>query len=116
MDDATDTAKSTVDFGHDDDSIGSRFGDITDLPDKLLTQMVGHGTPKDEQDILNVLDGDLSSVGTIDEILVALYRREGSVIHDRKTLAARITRMVKKGSLISVEGKRGVYAVRDTNI
>ncbi len=92
----------------DTSEIGGRFGDLQSLPDELLTQLGSYSPSKDDRNILNALSDDLNDAGTIDEILVALYRAENKV-HERKTLATRITRMVKKGSLTRV--KRGIYAV-----
>lgn len=88
-------------------SIGARFGDMSELPDELLSQLVGHGASQDEQNVLTAINYQLEGVASIDEILVALWRMDG-VVQDRKIVAARLFRMVKKGDLIS-GGKRGVY-------
>lgn len=77
--------------------VGSRLGNIEDIPDNLRAQMsLGHSSvsKKVEEVIVKYLDG----CGTIDEILVAFFREHGIVL-ERSKLVSRVHRMIRNGSL-----------------
>ena len=92
-------------------STGARLGNTDDLPPDLLKQLRGFTTSEEDDAVITVLDNCLGGSGSIDEIMVALYRQSGTV-HDRKTLATRLTRMVKKEKLGKVPTKRGHYMTK----
>ena len=92
------------------ENIGARFGDLAELPEGLLRQIPAVRVDEVEQQILDVLKHRLDGAGTVDEILVGLYRLSGKV-EDRAKLAGKLYRMVSRQPrlLASVKGKRGVY-------
>ena len=92
--------------------IGKRLGDLSDLPPELRKQLVANKADDLESQILDVIE-DLNSIASIDEILVHLYR-QFQVVQDRRYLAGKLGRMVKKDLVIAVEGKRGQYALKDS--
>jgi len=95
------------------EKIGSRLGDVSDLPDELRTQLVSVQFDEAESNIVEVMKLDFDGVATIDEILVGLYRRY-SDIQQREQLANKIYRMVRKEVIFSVSGKKGVYSIVPT--
>lgn len=94
------------------EDVGNRFGDLSDLPEGLIRQIPAVRVDDSEQEVLDVLKHRLEGVGTVDEILVGLYRHTGKVL-DRAKLAGKLYRMVTRRPrlLESVQGKRGVYRV-----
>lgn len=93
--------------------VGSRLGNLSDLPEELRSQLVSVQRDELEQAITDVVMDVYSGIATIDEIMVGLYRRTGE-IHKRDALATKIYRMTKKELLISVPQKKGVYALPET--
>lgn len=89
--------------------IGSRFGDLSDLPQELLQQIPAIRMDSQERQILDVVR-NFDGVASVDEILVGIYRLTG-LVEDRKRIAGKLYRMVQSRPpmLQSVEGKRGVY-------
>jgi hypothetical protein len=89
--------------------IGSRIGNIDDLPEAIRAQLVSFQMDELEAQILDLLNDKLDRVATIDEILVGLWRSH-AVEHQREQLANKIYRMTRKEQLFSVSGKKGVYS------
>jgi hypothetical protein len=89
--------------------VGSRIGNIDDLPEEIRTQLVSFQMDELEAQILDLLNDSLDHVATIDEILVGLWRAHGAA-HQRDQLANKIYRMTRKEQLFSVPGKKGVYS------
>lgn len=97
--------------------VGSRIGNIDELPEAIRAQLVSFQMDELEAQILDLLNDNLDRVATIDEILVGLWRAHG-VAHQRDQLANKIYRMTRKEQLYSVPGKKGVYStviVEDAN-
>ena len=94
------------------EDVGNRFGDLGDLPEGLIRQIPAVRVDVSEREVLDVLTHRLEGVGTVDEILVGIYRHTGKVL-DRGKLAGKLYRMVTRRPrlLESVPGKRGVYRV-----
>jgi hypothetical protein len=91
--------------------LGRRFGDISDLPDELKSQLQAARVGELEQEIIAVLDELYSGVANVDEILVGLYRRQDK-IHPRQYIANKLYRMVASGQIESVPKKKGVYRTK----
>lgn len=89
--------------------VGSRIGNIDDLPEAIRAQLVSFQMDELEAQILDLLNDNLDHVATIDEILVGLWRSHG-VAHQRDQLANKIYRMTRKEQLFSVPGRKGVYS------
>lgn len=92
------------------DKVGSRLGDISDLPEEMRKQLVSVQYDESEQVILDVITETYSGIASIDEIYVGLYRKTKESIQ-RDALANKIYRMTRKELLTSVSGKKGVYTV-----
>lgn len=92
--------------------IGSRFGDLGDLPEELLKQIPAARIGELDQQVIDVMRDMFEGVASVDEILVGLYRKTGA-IHDRAKLAGKLYRMVNSQPklLDAVPQKRGVYSL-----
>lgn len=90
--------------------LGNRFGDLSDLPESLIKQIPSARTDEVEQQIIDLLRMELEGVASVDEVLVGLFRKTGTV-HDRKKLSSKLYRMVNSRPqlLVAIERKRGVY-------
>lgn len=88
-----------------------RLEDIDGLPDELIQEL--SITDGDKMDfMIQALMNERSGVMSLDQLLVALYRKTGEV-HKRANLNARLYRMANKGALFSVPGRKGVYSTRE---
>lgn len=103
-----------VKFETKDIKVGSRIGNIDDLPESIRTQLVSFQMDELESQILDLLNDQLDSVATIDEILVGLWRIHETA-HQRDQLANKIYRMTRKEQLFSVSGKKGVYSTKNVD-
>ena len=92
------------------DGVGSRFGNLSDLPEELLKQIPAVRVDDLEREVIDLLRDQLEGAGSVDEILVGLYRKSG-MIHERRRIAGKLYRMVNSNPqlLIAVEKRRGVY-------
>ncbi len=94
-------------------NLGKRIGDTDDLPDSVKCQL-SKAVKKDlqtlESRIIDAVQG-LEGICTTDELMVALWRQYGVVTENRRELANRLYRMTRKGWLVSVKGRRGLWAL-----
>jgi hypothetical protein len=84
-------------------------GDLSDLPDALLAQLSGPRTDALEDQILAIVGVSEGGI-ELNRLLIELYRRHGDV-HTRKALNNKAYRMVQKGLMRQLDGRRGVYAL-----
>ncbi|MGY6550982.1 MAG: hypothetical protein ACXIT4_03695 [Erythrobacter sp.] len=90
--------------------IPSSFGDLSDLPEAVLSQLNLSKVDELEQqmrDIIAAANGD--EIG-LDPIIIELYRRH-RVVQERKFVMNKLYRMAQKGIINSVDGKKGVYCL-----
>ncbi|MGD8327688.1 MAG: hypothetical protein PVF65_12305, partial [Sphingomonadales bacterium] len=85
--------------------------EVEGLPEELLTELSLSESDKIDYTILSLVS-ELGGVATLDRLLVSLYQ-ETKEIFKRATLNARIYRLIQKGLLHSVPGKKGVYSERE---
>jgi hypothetical protein len=82
--------------------------DLDGLPEELLKEL--NLTDADRQDLaVEHLIAQAGGVLPLDKIMIDLYRRTGEV-PKRNTLTSRLYRMVGKGMIYNVPGKKGVYS------
>ena len=94
------------------EGLGSRFGDINDLPEELRSQIAAVKIDALEQTIIDLLRDAFDGAATVDEIRVGIFRATGEIV-ERKKVAGKLYRMVSAEPplLASVEKKRGVYRI-----
>lgn len=95
--------------------VSSKLGlspeEIEGLPPELLEELSISEADKADFAVLAVVD-DAGGVLSLDKMLIALYRKTGE-INKRATLNSRIYRMVQKGSMFNVPGRKGIYSTRE---
>ena len=95
-------------------SFSNRLGltpeEVDGLPPELLDEL--SISEADKADFaLQVLVDDAGGVMSLDKMLIALYRKTGEG-HKRASINARVYRMVTKGTMFNVPGRKGVYSTR----
>lgn len=91
--------------------LGRRLGDLSALPKELLSQLQAAKVGELEQSVIGVLDEIYGGVANVDEILVGLFHRTGT-IHQRPYLSNKLYRMAQADLIVSVPKKKGVYRVK----
>lgn len=85
--------------------------DLRGLPEELLAQLSVTQSDFLDFQIVDLID-DAGGAMSLDQLIIALYRKTGS-IQERSKLNSRLYRMSKKGLVKSIEGRKGVYATRE---
>ena len=85
--------------------------DLEGLPQELLAQLSLSEADQEEMKIVNLVD-DAGGELSLDHLIIAIYR-ETKEVKDRKTLLARIHRMIRKELIYSVPGTKGVYTTNN---
>jgi hypothetical protein len=86
------------------------YGDISDLPAELIKQLSGIRTDDLEDKIHATVKAAGESID-LDRLLIELYRRFGE-IHERKNILNKAYRMIQKGILYAVPGRKGIYTTK----
>ena len=81
------------------------------LPEDLKEEVRLNSTDKFEIDVLNLVDRAKNRTMSIDNLLVALKITTGK-LYKRTILNLRLYRMVKKGLLLSVSKRKGIYKIK----
>ena len=93
----------------------SRLGltpeEIDGLPEELLQELSISDADKADFAVLSVVD-EAGGVLSLDKILIGLFRKTGE-INKRTQLNARIYRMIQKGTMFPVPGRKGIYSTRE---
>lgn len=84
------------------------WNEIQDLPDELLAELSFTESDKLDYSIVSLIDEN-GGVATLDRVIVSLYSLTGEIFK-RASLNARLYRMVQKGMIYSIQGKKGVYS------
>ena len=84
--------------------------DLEDLPEELIEELSISSGDKTEFAIIRLLEEADSSIISLDQLLVGLYRKTGE-IHKRQTTTSRLYRMSQKGLISNVPGRKGVYSL-----
>jgi hypothetical protein len=86
---------------------------LNGLPEELIQELNITTGDKTEFAIINLMT-EAGGIVSLDRMIVGLYRRTGE-IHKRSALLNRLYRMIQKGSIYSVPGKKGVYSTEEMN-
>lgn len=88
--------------------LSSSFGDLSDLPEEVIQQLNLAKIDELEQQLRDIVaSGDGAEVG-IDQIIIELWRRH-KVQKSRTFVMNKLYRMGQKGTIESVDGKKGAY-------
>jgi hypothetical protein len=89
--------------------VPASYGDISDLPTELIAQLSGVKTDELEDQIYAIVKAAGAEI-ELDRLLIELFRRHGEV-HERRFLNNKAYRMVQKGLIHQVSGRKGVYTI-----
>ena len=89
------------------EDLGKRFN-TTDLPKELINELNLSQNDKEEEMILSVIKNQFNGIASLNEILVGIYK-EYNEIKKRRDITLKMGKLTRKGLLISVEEKKGVY-------
>lgn len=93
--------------------LSSDFGDLSDLPEEVLQQLNLSKLDELDQQLRDIVaSGDGAEVA-INQIIIELWRRH-KVSKSRTYIMNKLYRMGQKGTIYSVEGKKGVYYLPKT--
>jgi len=83
--------------------------DVEGLPPELVSELSISDADKLEFIIIGALR-DAGGVLNLDRILIALFRKTGEVFK-RNTTTSKLYRMIQKGLIYPVNGRKGVYSI-----
>jgi hypothetical protein len=86
--------------------------ELEDLPVELLEQLSAQSADPLEMAIYAIFNEAPAGILSLDRVLIHLYRRIGEV-HKRATITAKLYRMVGKGILFNVPGRKGWYSLTE---
>ena len=84
--------------------------EIEDLPEELMAELSISESNKTEFTIVSIINAN-GGIASLDQILVALYRKTGEILK-RVNMNSRIHRMMQKELIYNVPGKKGVYSTQ----
>lgn len=90
-------------------TVGSRIGDVSDLPEELVKQLNIAKLDDVETKVVAVLRDKFDGVANVDEIMVGLYREFKHLVDDRRGFSNKLYRMQRAGLIESVPKRKGVY-------
>ncbi len=85
------------------------YGDLSDLPPELLSQLSGIKTDELEDQLFAIIKAGGDEI-ELDRILIEMYRRHGAV-HPRRFLNNKLYRMAQKSLIFIVAGRKGFYTL-----
>ena len=85
--------------------------ELADLPPELIKELGIKNSDRMDLFIYNFIKENGAT--TINQILIHIYREMG-IVMKRKHLVGRIYRLIQKSDLGNVEGKKGVYQVKQS--
>ena len=86
------------------------LGDLSDLPEELMQQLNVTKVDELEQQLRDIVAAAEGREIGLDQILIELWRRH-KVVGERRFVMNKLYRMAQKGTITSVEGKKGSYCL-----
>lgn len=90
--------------------LSTDFGDLSDLPEEVMQQLNLAKVDELEQQMRDIVAAANGKEVGLDQIIIELYRRH-KVMKPRTYIMNKLYRMAQKGTIHSVEGKKGSYTV-----
>lgn len=87
------------------------WDEISDLPPELVSELSVSEADKTEFHVLKAIE-DAGGVASLDRILVDYYKETGEVMK-RAALNNRLYRMMQKGLMYPVPGRKGIYSLEE---
>lgn len=111
-DDLVDVFKHIKELERWTTALPQTFGDVSDLPEELLSELSLAKPDELDNQIVTVVNAQ-GKVASIDQLLVGLFRKFG-VLQKRRFLQNRLYRMIKNDMLWSVPDRKGFYTTIPT--
>jgi hypothetical protein len=86
------------------------FGDLSDLPEELVSQLNLVRVDELEQQIRDIVAAADGREVSVDSVMIELYRRHKR-IEQRRFIMNKLYRMAQKNLIHSVDGRKGVYFI-----
>lgn len=96
--------------------VGSRLGNIDDLPEDLRKQIPEFTVDGIDEQVYRVLKEDLDGIGSLSEIMIALYRRFNISDKTRPEITDAIYRLIRKKMVKGIKGRKAIYALFSLDI
>ena len=91
------------------DKVGTRLGNIDDLPEELKKQIPEFALGGLDEQIYIVLKDDLEGIASLSEIIIALYQRFKVADKTRQEVTEAVYRLIRKKVVESLKGRKAVY-------
>lgn len=95
--------------------VGTRLGNIDDLPEELRRQIPEFTIEGIDEQVYTVLKEDLDGIGSLSEIMIALFRRFKISNKSRTEITDVVYRLIRKRMLVNIKGRKGIYALATLN-
>lgn len=96
--------------------LGTRLGQAERLPEFLRSQIPEFSVHTLEGQILDVLTNELEGIGTLSEIMIAVYNKYGVCNKDRVCFTKYIYRLMRKHLCEKFGSKKAVYKIPNINL
>ena len=91
------------------EKVGTRLGNIDDLPDELKKQIPEFALGGLDEQVYNVLKENLEGIASLSEIMIALYQRYKVMDKNRQEVTEAVYRLIRKKVVVGVKGRKAVY-------
>lgn len=96
--------------------VGTRLGNIDDLPEELRKQIPEFVIEGIDEQVYTVIKEDLEGIGSLSEIMIALFRRFNITDKSRTEVTEVVYRLIRKKMLKNIKGRKAIYALTTFDI
>lgn len=93
------------------EKVGTRLGNIDDLPDELKKQIPEFALEGLDEQVYIVLKDDLDGIASLSEVMIALYHHFKVADKSRTEITDAIYRLIRKKMVKGVKGRKAIYAL-----
>lgn len=96
--------------------VGTRLGNVDDLPENLRKQIPEFIIEGIDEQVYTVIKEDLEGIGSLSEIMIALFRRFKITDRSRTEITEVVYRLIRKKILTNIKGRKAIYALTTLNM
>lgn len=96
--------------------VGTRLGNVDDLPENLRKQIPEFIIEGLDEQVYTVIKEDLEGIGSLSEIMIALFRRFKVTDKSRTEITEVVYRLIRKKMLTNIKGRKAIYALTTFNM
>lgn len=97
------------------EKVGTRLGNIDDLPEELKKQIPEFALEGLDEQVYIVLKDDLDGIASLSEVMIALYHHFKVADKSRTEITDAIYRLIRKRMVKGVKGRKAIYALMSVN-